>query len=60
MPARILADLVLTLGAGGGALASKIRENFVPALSKSDYLAYLDECFEEKTYNYKEWPCTER
>ena len=59
-PARILADFAIELGEDGGARAAKVRRDFVPALSKADYLAYLDECFEEKTYNYKEWPCTER
>jgi amidohydrolase len=60
LPARILADLVLELGANHGEKAKKIRKAFAPALQKSAYLAYLDDCFTEKTFDFKEWPCTKQ
>jgi len=53
LPARILADLVLGLGADGGAKARQIREHFVPVFEKKAYLAYLDECFEERTFAFE-------
>lgn len=53
LPARILADLVLRLGADGGARAREIRSAFVPALKKEDYFAYLDECFAEHTSSFE-------
>ncbi len=60
MPARIIADLALELGENRGERAGEIRRTFVPALQKSAYLAYLDECFTEKTFDFKEWSCTKQ
>lgn len=54
LPGRILADLVLDLGADGGRKAQEIRSAFKPTLDKAAYLAYLDSCFEEKTYSFKD------
>lgn len=53
LPARILADLVLGLGADGGTMARRIREHFVPVFDRNAYLAYLDECFEERTFAFE-------
>ncbi len=52
LPARILADLTLRLGANHGARAREIQEAFIPTMKKEEYLAFLDECFEEKTYRF--------
>lgn len=60
LPSRILANLVLELGANGGEKAAEIKVHFVPTMDKASYLAYLDDCFGEKIFDFKEWPCTKQ
>lgn len=50
-PAEILLRTVVDLAADGGRRALSIKEGFVPAFSKSDYLASLDSMFSERSFS---------